>query len=502
MNSGAAIAAALGAAASFAVAALIQQEATQQVSDEKSLSLRLLTDLLHRPKWLAGIALLLTGFGLQALALANGPVALVQPIVITELAFAIPLGLWRGHQRAGLREWTGIAAVVVGVSLFLWVSAPAPGIPDPDNTSWLAALVPVAAAAAAAVLVGATRRDRSRAMFLGAAAGLAFGLLAVLTKATMYLLSLDVGGAFTHWQPYIAVAVGISALVVSQSAYQAGPLAYSMPFIGVLEPLVAVVIGDTVLGEAVRLSGASLILVALSAAVAIVGINLLTTSRIVLRIYEHQPPTTRPDPAAAGAGPGAERDERRGDSVARGNQPRRRRRGHRGIGDGPGPEEDDTHDERPERGDQEGDSSEGAGEGQHSEADRRPGQPGRQGTRPKGRDACAESDHGQPGDDRDPGVGAQDIEGLGHSAHVLMTGVDQGDGERGHEKQAGNVHRATADHDGGEVPAVLGAGQRVAQRAQEEGEGDSGQCEDEDTSDHRGLVVRVVLDDCCAALLG
>jgi hypothetical protein len=42
---------------------------------------------------LAGIALLLTGFGLQALALANGPVALVQPIVITELAFAIPLGL-------------------------------------------------------------------------------------------------------------------------------------------------------------------------------------------------------------------------------------------------------------------------------------------------------------------------------------------------------------------------------------------------------------------------
>jgi drug/metabolite transporter (DMT)-like permease len=319
MNLGASIAAALGAALSFALAALLQQEAAQQVSTEKSLSFRLLTDLLHRAKWLAGIALLLAGFGLQALALANGPVALVQPIVITELAFAIPLAIWRGHHRAGRREWTGIAAVIIGVSLFLWASAPAPGIPDPDNASWLAALIPVALVTTALVLVGATRRDRSRAMLLGAAAGLAFGILAVLTKATTHLLSQDAAGAFGHWQPYVAIAVGIVALVVSQSAYQAGPLAYSMPFIGVLEPLVAVVLGDTLLGEAIELSGASLVLVATSAAVAISGIALLTTSRVVLSVFEERPRprplpyeiSRPPEPAATKATLGLRSDRQR-----------------------------------------------------------------------------------------------------------------------------------------------------------------------------------------------
>ena len=252
MTFGAAILAALGAAMSFAVAAVLQQESAQLASTDKSLSLRLLADLLRRPKWLAGITFLLAGFGLQALALAYGPVSLVQPIVITELAFAIPLAMWRRHRRAGRPEWFGIATVVGGVSLFLWAASPVSGTTNPLAAEWLAALVPVGGVAAGAVIVGSRRHDRTRAMFLGAAAGLAFGVLAVLTKATTHLLSVDVGQAFLHWQPYATIAVGIAALVVSQSAYQAGPLAYSMPFVGVLEPVVAVMIGETVLGEEVR----------------------------------------------------------------------------------------------------------------------------------------------------------------------------------------------------------------------------------------------------------
>ena len=90
MTYGPSILAALGAAVSFAFAAVLQQESTQSVSEDKSLSLGLITELLHRQKWLAGGACLLAGFGLQALALAYGPVAVVQPIVVTELAFAIP----------------------------------------------------------------------------------------------------------------------------------------------------------------------------------------------------------------------------------------------------------------------------------------------------------------------------------------------------------------------------------------------------------------------------
>jgi drug/metabolite transporter (DMT)-like permease len=299
---GASIIAALGAAISFAVAAVLQQESAQLASQDKSLSLRLLADLLRRPKWLAGISFLLIGFGLQALALSYGPVALVQPIVITELAFAIPLAIWRRHRRAGRREWLGIAGVVGGVSLFLWASAPVSGTTNPGGAAWLAALVPVGGVAAAAVITGSRRHGPTRAMFLGAAAGLAFGVLAVLTKATTYLLSIDVGAAFLHWEPYAAIGVGIAALVVSQSAYQAGPLAYSMPFVGVLEPVVAVLIGETVLDEEVRVSGGVLAVEAIAAAAAVTGIVLLTTSKTVHTIYEERAASSEGSYATAESG--------------------------------------------------------------------------------------------------------------------------------------------------------------------------------------------------------
>lgn len=297
MRYGTSVICALLAAVMFAFAAVMQQESTLTVSSDKSLSLSLLRDLLTRPKWLLGGLSMLAGFGLQAVALSFGPVALVQPIVVLELAFAIPFGILRRHRHAGLREWAGILAVMSGISIFLLSASPGNGVQNPPTTQWIESLVPVGVVAALCVLLGSTRRGPTRAMFLGSAAGLSFGVLSVLTKAVTHLLSRDVVRAFVTWQVYVAIGVGIVALTVSQSAYQAGPLAYSMPFVGVLEPLVAVVIGDVVLGEAVRLSETQFILELAAAAVACLGILLLTTSQTVLSIYEETPAEATTSPS-------------------------------------------------------------------------------------------------------------------------------------------------------------------------------------------------------------
>lgn len=289
MRYGTSVLCAVLAAVMFAFAAVMQQESTLTVPSDRSLHPSLLIDLLRRPKWLLGGLSMLSGFGLQAVALAFGPVALVQPIVVLELAFAIPFGILRRHRRAGLREWAGILAVMSGIAIFLLSADPNSGVQNPPTVQWIESLVPVGAVAALCVAVGSTRRGPTRAMFLGSAAGLAFGVLSVLTKAVTHLLSSDVVKAFVTWQVYLAIGVGIVALTVSQSAYQAGPLAYSMPFVGVLEPLVAVIIGDSVLGEAVRLSEAQFVLELAAAAVACFGIVLLTTSQTVLSIYEENP---------------------------------------------------------------------------------------------------------------------------------------------------------------------------------------------------------------------
>lgn len=144
-------------------------------------------------------------------------------------------------------------------------------------------------------------------MLLGVAAGLSFAVLSVLTKATTHELGVDVAGAFGTWQLYTTAVVGIVALVASQSAYQAGPLAYSLPFIDVLEPAVAAVMGDTVLGEQVRLSTALFALEIFGGAIACAGIVALTTSPTVLGLYEQHvkgPTDAVPEPIRRRRPPG------------------------------------------------------------------------------------------------------------------------------------------------------------------------------------------------------
>lgn len=302
----AAIAAALSAACSFATAAILQQEAAQTVDPSEALHLRLLLDLLRRRRWVVGVGMLITGFVLQAVALANGPVALVQPIVATELAFAIPIAIWRRRRRAGRREWVGIALVLCGVSTFLVVASPAPGIGEPDPSDWWRTLVPVGIFIAAAVAVARVHQGPRRASFLGAAAGASFALLAVLTKAVTHRLGHGVSTTFTSWEIYVLVGLGIAALVISQSAYQAGPLALSMPAISIVEPVMAVAIGDTLFQEQARLGGAALALEICAALVALGGLTLLSTSPMVLSIYE------QPRPARSRSGRATLPTDRRG----------------------------------------------------------------------------------------------------------------------------------------------------------------------------------------------
>jgi len=78
-----AVLAALGAAGSFGVAAALQHRQAQLAPKSAGLSFRLLARLAGRPLWLAGIVLAALAYGLQALALAFGPLALVAPIVAT-----------------------------------------------------------------------------------------------------------------------------------------------------------------------------------------------------------------------------------------------------------------------------------------------------------------------------------------------------------------------------------------------------------------------------------
>ena len=86
-----AVVAALLAAFCFAVAALVQQTVARAAGADEVMHPRLLLDLARRPRWLAGIGLDAMSFLILALALAFGPLALVQPLASLDVLFALPL---------------------------------------------------------------------------------------------------------------------------------------------------------------------------------------------------------------------------------------------------------------------------------------------------------------------------------------------------------------------------------------------------------------------------
>src|SRR5438477_11075955 len=101
------VASALGSALLYALASVLQQRAARVVPSEKSLRLSLLTTLLARPLWVVGVLADVGGFVLQFYALDHGALVLVQPLLVSGLLFALPLGAAFSKESMRPADWVG-----------------------------------------------------------------------------------------------------------------------------------------------------------------------------------------------------------------------------------------------------------------------------------------------------------------------------------------------------------------------------------------------------------
>jgi drug/metabolite transporter (DMT)-like permease len=287
------VVASIAAAACYALASVLQQEAAAAAPPDRALRLSLLVHLARRGRWLAGTVADVAGFGLQLLALAYGPLVLVQSLLVVGLLFALPVGARRSGRRMGRAEWSGAAALAAGL-VALTAADPAAGTARPGAGDW--AVIGAVTVLPAALL---TLRRRSAggpraAMRLAAATGLVYGATAVLTKVTGELLRHGVAAAATAWEPYLLIVLSAWGMVLNQSAFQAGPLAASLPTLTAAEPIACAGIGVLVLHEHLAAPPAA----AIGALAAVVGgILLLTRSPLVLATHEGP---DDPDHMAAG----------------------------------------------------------------------------------------------------------------------------------------------------------------------------------------------------------
>jgi hypothetical protein len=124
MRSIAAIALAAVAAALMALSTSLQALEARDTPREEALRLDLLQRLVQRRRWLIGSAAGVVAWPVQAVALALGSIAVVQPAFGFGLVMLLVLGVRLLQEPVGRREISGVAAIAVAVGVLGW-AAPA-----------------------------------------------------------------------------------------------------------------------------------------------------------------------------------------------------------------------------------------------------------------------------------------------------------------------------------------------------------------------------------------
>jgi drug/metabolite transporter (DMT)-like permease len=251
------------AACANATSSVLQRKANRRVPKRENLSPRLLWSLAHEPVWFGGILAVIAGFLLQATALGNGQLSVVEPILVLELPATLILASRVFRTRMHRREWGSAAAMTAGLAAMLYFLSPSAG--RPQSVRWYAWMIGIGINLAfAGALVAWARRDPAgrgrtdgqgsarRAALLGIAAGATFGLTAALMKGMTRTFTQGFAVLFTSWQLYGMIAAGVLGMFLLQSAMNAGRLIAAQPGLTLSDPIVSILWGVFVFGERVR----------------------------------------------------------------------------------------------------------------------------------------------------------------------------------------------------------------------------------------------------------
>jgi len=238
---------------------------------------RLVLYLFRSPLWLFGWVALAAAFVFQALALHDGQISIVQPLLATELIFALVLRQFWIHQSILKITWGGAALTCVGLGVFIVAGEPRGGRPTPASHHWIVAAV--ACGAVAAVLAALAQRgsENWRAAAYASAAATVWALVATFIKTTTETLTeFGVAGMFTHWPVYALVVGAVAGTLLQQAALHVGPLKVSQPFLVIIDPIVSIALSVWLFAEYFAPNAALLALAAAAFAGMCAGVVILT----------------------------------------------------------------------------------------------------------------------------------------------------------------------------------------------------------------------------------
>ncbi|HLI39107.1 MAG TPA: DMT family transporter [Streptosporangiaceae bacterium] len=270
---------------------VLQQGAARQVPAADFLRLRLVADLMRKPRWLAGIATMILGQLLAAWVEGHIVLAVSAPLLATNLLVALSLAWPLSGQPITASEAVGAVVLLAGViALSVAQSVPASRdvVGSPRYWPYCGAAVAVLAAGFAGA--GWWRTGGLRAVLVGTGAGLVFGTQDAITR-----LVVDAAGGIhqlavllTGWPVYALVAVGATGLWLMQNAFSAAPLHVCLPPMTAVEPVWAMVLGIVVFRERVPVSPAMIALQVAGLAALVAGVVLVARAPALSALH-HAP---------------------------------------------------------------------------------------------------------------------------------------------------------------------------------------------------------------------
>lgn len=290
-------------AVAYAGGAIVQEQVAASSSAHAYAPLR-------RPAWWASVALNGLGALLHVVALAYGPLSLVQPLGALTIVFALPMAAVLVRRRAGAAAWRGALMATIGLAGLLALVGASDGRSlDSGQRAALAAVT--AAVLLALVLAGraARRQPALRSILLATGSGVSFGMSSVFTKT----VAVDwTSGPSLSGLPTLA-AIGVFAtagVLLSQASYRGAGLAAPLATLTVVNPVAAAAVGITMFGETFRYGTTGTVLALVCGALAAAGLVLLTTERMTREADEAAAAglPDRPVPGQAVPAPSARRE--------------------------------------------------------------------------------------------------------------------------------------------------------------------------------------------------
>lgn len=241
-------------------------------SGDGGLKLAHLWQLLRRPSWVIGTIMLLLAIVFQLAALSFAPLIVVQPLGAIALVITTLLNARISGHSPTPRSVRAIVMCVGGIFLFVILAAlfaTEEPVSDRQLITVLIVLVAVAILLTAAWLL---LRHRMSALFYIVAAGVMYGFVATLAKVVIS----RVQAANVDWLTLTCVvllllAAGVGAYFV-QTAYASGPPDLVIAGLTVIDPIVAILIGLLVLGEAAHAPWWVFICFGIAGATAVYGV--------------------------------------------------------------------------------------------------------------------------------------------------------------------------------------------------------------------------------------